>query len=516
MKINEMFDLFDSMDENEGAQFEEVFRRRYTERFDHEEHLPAYKNVFEYAEGRFGMTPSVTLFTMLPPMAAAMGMNSYISYGVFKTKPNCFVINIQPSGKGKTAFTKWLYAENIYKRDRELTQVFVDELDRLQEVVPGDHAEFKTLRDRDVAITRLERRRRQLLLTHVTPAALYQNVGQSALMMNFDELTQFRNVFFPNDPGRKDDNSFILTQLYSEHVMKKSLIGESGRDVLNSSLSFYAHGTPSGVLPMMNETYRENGTLWRFWFALQEIESAVLFSNAGASARKNSIKHRVEKPAAFNQAFNSVYDALHNNASEYVFSYSNSALELRDKVEAIFRTMEAIYGDEKQSLYRSIVNKLFAAMDKLALIIHALNNYELFKPGMSQLSLSSGLLDPSKIDEASVEAAFTITRMIFSNWLDMVALEKESSTAEVIEGMRKKSTSLTVTKKTKPMLDYNAIVDSLGGPGSYDLQRWEAAVMGHEYNVTNPRQARKRVMEMLSKNPNLTVMDGKNIIVNYA
>ena len=514
MKINEMIGLFDSLDENNHNPFEEAFRHRYTERFDYAEYLPAYKSVFEYAEGRFGMTPSVTLLTMLPAMATALGMNSYISYGVFKTKANSFVINIQPSGKGKTQFSKWLFTDNIYKRDMELTQAFVDELDRLEEIVPGDNSEFKTVRDKDVAVKKWERRRQQLTLTQVTPAALYQCAGQSAVMMNFDELTMFRNVFFPNEPGRKDDNSFILTQLYSEHVLKKSLIGESGRDVLNSSLSLYAHGTTSGVLSMMNPAYLENGTLWRFWFALQENESSVLYSTSGVTSRRNTLNHSVEKPSAFNSAFNQVFESMYNNAADYVFSYSQPALELRDKVEAIFRTMEAIYGDEKQSLKRTIVNKLFATMDKVALLIHSLNNYELFKPGMNQTSLSTNLLDPSKIDADTVEAAFAVTRMIFSNWLDMVAIKNEDHTVEMIDGIRKKSTDST--KKTRPMADYNSIVEQLGGPGSYDIEKWEDAVKDFDYQSSNNRISRKRMNEMLSKNPNLISMNGKKIILKYA
>lgn len=521
MNITTIYNRFNELDEQDLSSFEEMFRLRFTTPFDHTTHLPAYDSIFEYANTQFKMSPTVTLMTMLPAMSVALGMKSYMRHGVHSTKPNVYVINVQESGKGKTQFTKWLYKNSIYKKDMQFSIEYAEEKNRIQLAEPGSEGvDFKSVNDKQAAINKLHRGKKMPVLTGVTPASLLQAVGQCATMLNYDELTTFKSVFYPNDPGKLGDTMNHLTQLYSEHTYKKSLVSADSTDVLDSSLSFYAHGTASGALSLFNPFYMGNGTTWRFWFTLTEKDEVEIYNSGGIALRRDRMKdNNPQHPTEFITAFDTVFDSMFDNMNECHFYYDRSAAIKREDVEAILRTMEAVYSqDEKYSFKKTMINKLFACMEKMSLLFHVLNNHELFRgrkhmqPGTS----FSGLLDPFSVGSESVEAAFEVVRIIYSNWLDMFALKDDKIDTAIIADINK-----TTTKTKKAPKRYKEIYDKLGGSGKYSMNDIKSAIESILKDVPKDNQKvyRGRYMQDLKKSLDLglanreTYDDGREVLI---
>lgn len=427
------------------------------------------------------------LFVMLPILATALGMHTYIDAGThpIKTKPNVYMINLLNSGGAKSQVTNLLLKNTLKKLDN----VLQEETERLTSLVVIDKQNGPIFgsNDRKEELTRIRMRQHHAIISKGSPASLFHFAGNGAMMLIYDELATFIDMFIIGDRAVTD-----LTELYQSHSVKKVLIGREAASVEDSAVSLYGHGTPQYGKTLVTDKMKADGSCWRFWINIDTPESVSLT----LEEFMDSQSEEVPDFSAFDKLFNTIVGQHFKRESEWVYKYTKEALEVK---RIVFKTLQwlSLSLDERDSTMKTILLKLPAIIDKCALI-HAVIKYNLEDKSVFNA------MDTKQVGVESFEFGWAMARKVFTGWMELIQLRDSKSNDEGLQEHKLKKPS--VNSKY-----YQELVQKMGGPGVYPKDKF--VLVFSSIGFKN-RTDKGRFKTYLSANPNLIIDIGKEVMIN--
>ena len=399
-----------------------------------------------------GISKETILFAMLPIISTACGMNTFIDPGVVpgKVKPNLFCVNVLKSGAAKSQISSLLLGNTLDPLSLRLHTEVAEQIDSL--VVDRDNGPLFNSKDRSEEKERIRLSAHKPLLSKASSAALLQYAGNGSLMLFYDELASFINAFVIGDR-----EVTVLTELYQTHKCDKVLIGRSNTEVWDSSLSFYAHGTPEYGKQMVTPKMRGDGSSWRFCINVDIKEPLTETYEEYC----NRMSKELPDFKLFFTMFNNIVSSHLQRPEEWIYKYDKEALEIKaflsNKLKWIAGSLS-----EGDSLISTMLLKLPAILDKISLLHHIMKS----NLGDNMVFQS---YEPKIIKKDSIEFAWNFARKTFTGWNLLIQLRDSKESTDSIE-------KNTVKKSTKNHLIYSQILILIGGPGIYETEKWEEAI----------------------------------------
>lgn len=441
------------------------------------------------------VTPDTIIFCMLPILATACGMHTFMHAGSrdMKSKPNIFAVNILNSGAGKTPISKGLIDNTLKLLDKQMLARNEQQLESVQ-INKTDGPIFNAT-DRKDAMSKISLMRHNVLMSKGSIEAIFHFAGNGASMLYFDEMANFWRQFDGQERLVQD-----LTELYQTHSINKVLIGRTNTSVEDSSLNAYIHGTPEYGKLFMSPDMRSDGSCWRFCINVYTPEKLdVSFDDF--------LSTRVKTHPDFSRFF-SLFDEIRKQhferTDDWVYKYDDAALELKQHLDNRLIWCSKSIDNELMS---TMLSKLLGIVDKAALL-HSIVKSNTSEAISEDFLVSSYMSKVVGID--SVEFGWDFAKKVWTGWMTVFQLAE--SNAEDEESLQKAS----VKKKTRSMTDYNDVVKSMGGPGTYDIKVWENALRVYPYSgVVNTRRCKTNVLQMMSKHPGCASIVNDKIILKY-
>lgn len=428
------------------------------------------------------------LFVMLPILATALGMHTYIDAGnrPLTTKPNVYMVNLLNSGGAKSQITNLLLKNTLKRLDKELQEQTERLLNMI--VVDKQNGPIYNSTDRDNERKRIRLTSHHALISKGSPASVFHFGGNGAMMLIYDELATFIDMFIIGD--RSITN---LTELYQSHSVKKVLIGRETASVEDSAISLYAHGTPQYGKTLVTENMKKDGSCWRFWV---NIDTPEAISLSLEEFMDSTDSEEVPDFSAFDLLFISIVNQHFKRETEWVYKYDKKALEQK---KVVFKTLHwlSLSLEEKDSTMKTILLKLPAIIDKCALI-HAVVKYNLEDKSVFNA------MDTKVVGLESFEFGWAMARKVFTGWMELIQL-RDSKTDD--EGLQEH-------KLKKPSVNskyYQEFLQKIGGPGVYFKDKFESALSSIAFKN---RMDKTRFRTFLNANPNLIIDLGDGVMIN--
>lgn len=421
-----------------------------------------------------GVTQETVLFIMLPILGTACGMNTYINAGThpFETKPNIYAINLLNSGGSKSTITSMLLKNTLKPLDKMLRD---RNLQQQEAVVIDRNGPIVNSTEKQNELTRIRLREHNAIISKATPESMFHYAGNGAMLLFYDELFTFVSNFLGTNHAITD-----LTELYQTHSIKKVLIGRGSASIDDSSVSVYAHGTPTLGMNLISEKMRSDGSSWRFWINIDTPEPTTLsFDEFLASNRTTPPDF-----SAFDALFKSIAKIHFERGDIWSYTYTKEALEVKthiwDKIRWVANSID-------NPLMSTMLFKLPAIIDKCALI-HSivsqnLDPYQI--PGSPSLN---------RVDKDALDFGWQMARKVWTGWMSMIQLD-------VPPVDEKELKQHSVTKPTQATIIYNKLVTILEERGgNFDLASWQNAIEGFQFPN---RTAKKRFLRFMSSDTTL-------------
>jgi len=428
------------------------------------------------------------LFIMLPIIATALGMHTYIDAGnrPITTKPNVYMINLLNSGGAKSQITSLLLKNTLKKLDNSLEEQTERLLNMI--VIDKQNGPIFGSNDRKEEKTRIRMQQHHALISKGSPESIFHFANNGAMMLVYDELATFIDMFIIGD--RSVTN---LTELYQSHSVKKVLIGRETASVKDSSVSMYAHGTPQYGKTMVTEKMKADGSCWRFWINIDTPEAVSLSLDEFMDSADSE---EVPDFSAFDRLFNSIVSQHFKRESEWVYKYDKKALEAK---KVVFGTLQwlSLSLDERDSTMKTILLKLPAIIDKCALL-HAVVTYNL------QDKTVFNAMDTKQVGVESFEFGWAMARKIFTGWMELIQLRDSKTNDEGLQEHKLKKPSVNSQY-------YLELIQKMGGPGVYAKDKF--ALVLSSIGFKN-RTDKGRFKTFLNANPNLIIDIGKEVMIN--
>ena len=433
------------------------------------------------------VSEETVLFVMLPVLATACGMNTYIDAGThpLRTKPNIYAVNLLNSGGAKSQIANLILKNTLKAKDEKLQE----QNRRIQDSVTIDkqNGPIYNSTDRANEITRLRMQEHHALISKGSPQSLFHYAGNGAMLLVYDELATFIDMFVIGDRAVTD-----LTELYQSHSVKKLLISRGSASVNDSAVSLYAHGTPEYGRTLVTPKMKADGSCWRFWINIDTPEAFSMTLEEFLAAEDDEIPDF----SAFDKLFNDIAKDHFERTTEWVYKFDKETLQVKRE---LFKTLQWLSGslDESESTMKTILLKLPAIIDKCALI-HAIVKYNL------EDKTIFNAMDTKQVKLESFEFGWQMARKVFTGWMELIQL-RESKTND--EGLKE-------FKVKKPSINsqyHQTLIEKLGGPGIYSKSNFDSAYASLEYKN---RVDKKRFRDFLNANPNLIIDLGNEVMIN--
>jgi hypothetical protein len=442
---------------------------------------PEIHNMMKTISRVNGVKEETVLFVMLPIIATACGMKTYIESGTheFSTKPNVFAVNVLNSGGSKSVIANGLMRNTIKKLHNEYRDLT---LRRIEDVRIEKDTEITGAQARDAERARIRLSAHTPLASKGTAESMFHYAGNGAMLMYYDELATFIEMFMG-----KERKVQILTELYQTHSVEKTLIGRESTSVIDSSLSLYAHGTPTYGRHLLSSSMRADGSCWRFWINIDTPEPITLSMDEFMEQQSMEIPDFT----TFDRLFHAIKDSHFKSLVEINYSYTKEALtskhEIWKKLLWVTKSM-----DETNETLKSMLLKLLAIIDKCALI------HTIVKE-----NISPSPFNYRSVDQDSFDFGWSMARMIWTGWMQMIQMEENKNN----------DTELKTHKIKKPTINneiYARLLDQMGGPGIYDLDVWERNC--EEFNYKD-RTVKHRFKKWMTEDPNRVIVQGQTVIL---
>ena len=427
------------------------------------------------------------LFVMLPILATALGMHTYIDAGnrPIKTKPNVYMINLLNSGGAKSQITNLLLKNTLKKLDSSLQE----ETERLLNMIVVDkqNGPIFNSTDRDSERKRIRLTSHHALISKGSPASVFHFAGNGAMMLIYDELATFIDMFIIGDRSITD-----LTELYQSHSVKKVLIGRETASVEDSAISLYAHGTPQYGKTLVTDKMKKDGSCWRFWINIDTPEAISLSLEEFMDLESEEVPDF----STFDRLFTSIVNQHLKRETEWVYKYDKKAL---DQKKVVFKTLQwlSLSLDERDSTMKTILLKLPAIIDKCALI-HAVVKYNLEDKSVFNA------MDTKQVGIESFEFGWAMARKVFTGWMELIQLRDSKADDEGLQEHKLKKPSVNSQY-------YQELLQKMGGPGVYPKDKFAFVLSSVGFKN---RTDKGRFKTFLNANPNLIIDIGKEIMIN--
>ena len=434
------------------------------------------------------VTEETVLFVMLPIIATACGMNTLIDAGnrPIRTKSNIYVVNLLNSGGAKSQITNLLLKNTLKPLDKSL----LEHNQRLQDLVVVDkqNGPIFNSTDRINELTRLRMLEHHALISKGTPESIFHFAGNGAMMLVYDELATFIDMFINGTRAITD-----LTELYQSHQVKKVLVGRSSASIDDSAVSLYAHGTPEFGRQLVTPKMKADGSCWRFWINIDTPEPLSCSFDEYKAAQSQSIPDF----SAFDKLFKKIADAHFDRPTEWLYKFTPEALEAKSEIfDRLAWTANSL--DESESTMQTLLLKLPAIIDKCALL------HSIITTNLEDKSVFNAF-DSKTVNLSSLDFGFAMAKKIWTGWMSLIQLEEGLQTdASLKETKIKKSTAMTLL--------YEGLLAVMGGPGIYDQSAFESALAALPYKN---RMVKKRFLEFISVNKNLVVIQNSKVILSH-
>jgi hypothetical protein len=319
-------------------------------------------------------------------------------------------------------------------------------------------------------ITRIRLGEHNAIISKATPESMFHYAGNGAMLLFYDELFTFVSNFLGTNHAITD-----LTELYQTHSIKKVLIGRGSASIDDSSVSVYAHGTPTLGMNLISEKMRSDGSSWRFWINIDTPEPTTLSFEEFLASNRTTPPDFTE----FDNLFKSIARSHFERTDIWSYSYTREALEAKSQ---IWEKLRWVANSLDNSLMSTMLFKLPAIIDKCALI-HSivrqnLDPYQI--PGSPSLN---------RVDQESLDFGWDMARKVWTGWMAMIQLDVPA----VDEKELKKH---SVTKPTQATIIYDKLVTILEERGGdFTLPAWQIAIEGFPFPN---RSAKKRFLNFFS------------------
>lgn len=428
------------------------------------------------------------LFVMLPILATALGMHTFIDAGnrPITTKPNVYMVNLLNSGGAKSQITNLLLKNTLKRLDNALQE----ETERLINMITVDkqNGPIFNSTDRDSERKRIRLTSHHALISKGSAESLFHFGGNGAMMLIYDELATFIDMFIVGDR-----NITMLTELYQSHSVKKVLISRETASVEDSAISLYAHGTPQYGKSLVTDKMKKDGSCWRFWINIDTPEPISLSLEEFMNSEE---EEEVPDFSTFDRLFTSIVNQHFKRQSEWIYKYDKKAL---DQKKIVFKTLKwlSLSLDERDSTMKTILLKLPAIIDKCALI-HAVVKYNLEDKSVFNA------MDTRQVGEESFEFGWQMARKVFTGWMELIQLRDSKTDDEGLQKFKLKKPSVNSTY-------YQELLQKMGGPGVYPKDKFEFVLSSIGFKN---RMDKTRFRNFLNANPNLIIDIGKEIMIN--
>lgn len=421
-----------------------------------------------------GVTQETVLWIMLPILGTACGMNTYINAGThpFETKPNIYAINLLNSGGSKSTITSMLLKNTLKPLDKQLRARNLQQQDSVEIDKDGP---IVNSTEKQNEITRIRLGEHNAIISKATPESMFHYAGNGAMLLFYDELFTFVSNFLGTNHAITD-----LTELYQTHSIKKVLIGRGSASIDDSSVSVYAHGTPTLGMNLISEKMRSDGSSWRFWINIDTPEPTTLSFEEFLASNRTTPPNFTE----FDNLFKLIARSHFERTDVWSYSYTREALEAKSQ---IWEKLRWVANSLDNSLMSTMLFKLPAIIDKCALI-HSiarqnLDPYQI--PGSPSLN---------RVDQGSLDFGWDMARKVWTGWMSMIQLDVPAVDEKELK-------QHSVTKPTQATIIYDKLVTILEERGGdFTLPAWQIAI--EEFPFPN-RSAKKRFLKFLSSDTTL-------------